>query len=322
MSSSIDRPWVPDPDSDQAYALFGKEHRVSADDGTPIAYTVRNPNGDRVPLIFASGWSCSDAYWAGILPALQERGHPCILPDTRGHGLSGLPRDPGRGARNLTVHDVSMSRLGRDMVSVLDASGFDRAVVIGHSMGVQTGLEVYRQIPDRVAGLVLVAGTFENPASTFYGLPILNYSVPVFRTLMRWVPEVVKPIQASIGPPSVGHFGARMARAAGPKSTAEGLLPYLLHIKAVDMPVMTLMAAAMRDHSAADLLPRITAPTLVISAGSDRFTPARCSEVMHHRIEGSEMVTFPDGHHTLPIEEPEAIARAIDDFTTRRVADA
>ena len=322
MSTPIDQPWVPDPDSDQAYALFAKEHRVPADDGTPIAYTVRNPDGPRVPVLFASGWSCSDAYWAGILPDLERRGHPCILADTRGHGLSGLPRNPGRGARNLTSHDMSMPRLARDMVSVLDDSGFERAVVIGHSMGVQSGLEVYRQVPDRTAGLVLIAGTFENPANTFYGLPLLNYTLPVFRTVMRWVPEVVKPIQASIGPANVGHFGARMARAAGPKSTAEGLHPYLLHMKAVDMPVMTLMASAMRDHSAADLLPEISSPTLVVAAGSDRFTPARCSEVMHHRIAHSEMVTFPDGHHTLPIEEPEAIARVIDDFTTRRVNDA
>jgi pimeloyl-ACP methyl ester carboxylesterase len=319
-TTNDDQAWEPHAASDAGYALFAKDRRVVADDGTPIAYTVRNGDGPAVPLLFANGWSCSDAYWGELLPELVDRGHPCVVPDTRGHGRSGLPRPPGRGARHLSVDDVAMGRVGRDLVSVLDDAGIDRALVVGHSMGVQTGLEVYRQIPDRVAGLVLIAGTWENPTRTFYGTSLGDLGFPVVAGVMRWLPEIVKPVQATIGPASVGHFGARRARAAGPKVTAEALHPYLLHLKTVDIAVLTLMAAAMRDHSAADLLERITAPTLVVSAGADVFTPARCSETMHHRIPDSELVTFPDGAHTLPIEEAAAIARAIDDFVGRRVA--
>ncbi|CAN5887024.1 alpha/beta hydrolase [soil metagenome] len=319
MSRGIDQPWEPNPSSDEAYALFRKEHRVFADDGTPIAYTVRNADGPAVPVLFANGWSCSDAYWGELLPELERRGHPCVLPDTRGHGMSGLPRSPGRGARNLTVADVAMSRIGRDMVAVLDDAGIDHALVVGHSMGVQSGLEVYRQIPDRVVAMVLIAGTYENPTKTFYGTSIGHLGFPIVAGVMRWLPEVVKPVQATIGPASVGHFGARQARAAGPKATAEALHPYLLHLKSIDVAVLVLMAAAMRAHSAADLLARIDVPTLVIAAGADLFTPARCSETLHHRIADSELVTFPEGAHTLPIEEPLAIARAIDDFVGRRL---
>lgn len=317
--TDIDEPWEPEPGSDRGYALFAKERRVVADDGTPIAYTVRNPDGPLVPVLFANGWSCSDAYWVDLLPALERRGHPCVLADTRGHGLSGLPRTPGRGARNLSVADVAMPRIGRDLVAVLDDAGIDGCLLVGHSMGVQTGLEVYRQVPDRVRGLVLLAGTSENPARTFYGTSIGDHLFPLVAGTMRWFPEVVKPVQATIGPAAIGHLGARLARAAGPKATAEQLHPYLLHLKGMDIAVLVLMAAAMRDHSAADLLPSITAPTLVVAAGADVFTPARCSETMHHRIPGSELLTFPAAGHTLPVEEPTAIAAAIDDFVTRRL---
>ncbi len=319
MSDAADQPWEPQPGSDAAYARFDKERRVAADDGTPLAFTVRNPGGARVPVLFANGWSCSDAYWNDLLPALAERGHPCILPDTRGHGLSGLPRPAGRGARNLTVDDVSMPRVGRDLVTVLDDSGFDRALVVGHSMGVQTAFEAYRQVPDRVAGLVLVAGTYQDPTRTFYGTSIGHHVFPLLAATMRWLPEVAQPVQATMGPASIGHFAARLVRAAGPNATPQALAPYLLHMRGVDLAVMTLMASAMREHSAADLLPRIAAPTLVVAAGADVFTPARCSEDMHHRIPGSELITFPLASHTLPIEEPDAIADAIDDFVARRI---
>lgn len=311
--------WSPPDGADESYALFPKARRVTADDGTPLAYTVRGQEQRGIPMLFANGWSCSDAYWGELLPRLEHAGHPCVLSDTRGHGLSGLPRPPGRGARNLSIDDVSMPRVARDLVAVLDDAGFDRAIVVGHSMGTQTALEVYRQIPDRVAGLVLIAGTFENPARTFYGQPIFDHLFPLVELTMRVVPEVAVPLQATIGPAVVGHFGARLARAAGPKATPAQLHPYLLHIKSTDLAVMTLMAAAMRAHSAADLLPRIEAPTLICAAGADPFTPARCSETMHHRIPHSELVTFPDASHTLPVEEPEGIAEAIERFVARRV---
>ena len=320
MGHEIDQPWEPDPSHDEGYALFAKERRVVAGDGTPIAYTFRNPEGPEVPVLFANGWSCSDAYWGELLPALEARGHPCVLPDTRGHGRSGLPRPPGRGARNLTIDDLSIPRMARDLIRVLDDAPVERAIIVGHSMGTQTALEVYRQIPDRVAGLVLIAGTFENPAKTFYGQSIGDRLFPIGAAVMRVLPEVLQPVWMSIGPASVGHFGARTARAAGPKATKEALHPYLLHLKSTDPAVMVLSAAAMRAHSAADLLPHITAPTLVVAAGADVFTPARCSETMHERIPYSELVASPEGAHTLPIEEPEAIAAAIDDFVARRVS--
>jgi len=318
--NDADRPWEPHPGADASYALFEKERRVVADDGTPIAYTVRNPDGPEVPLLFASGWSCSDAYWGKLLPEMERRGHPCVLPDTRGHGRSGLPRSPGRGARNLSLDDVSMNRIGRDLVGVLDDVGFDRAVMVGHSMGVQTALEAYRTAPDRFLGLVLIAGTSENPAKSFYGYSIGDRLFPIGAAIMRIFPEVLSPVWQTIGPAGVGHFGARLAKAAGPGCSAEDLHPYLLHLKTTDPAVIVLMAGAMRAHSATDLLASINVPTLVVAAGADVFTPARCSEDLHHQVPDSELVTFPTAGHTIPIEEPEAIGRAIDDFVSRRVS--
>jgi pimeloyl-ACP methyl ester carboxylesterase len=270
-------------------------------------------------VLLANGWSCSDAYWGKLVPVLEERGHPVLLPDTRGHGRSGLPRAPGRGARNLTIDDVSMGRIARDLLAVLDDAGIPQALVVGHSMGVQTSLELYRAAPERVAGLVLVAGSAENPAKTFYGTSLGDRAFPIGAAIVRWAPEVLTPLWSTIGPASVGHFGARLARAAGPKATKEDLHPYLLHLRSVDPAVVVLMAGAMRAHSATDLLPGIEAPTLVVAAGADVFTPARCSESIHHQVPDSELVTFGDAGHTLPVEEPDALAAAIDDFVRRRV---
>lgn len=319
MTQETHRPWLPEPGADEGYALFHKDRRLVVDDGTTIAYTVRNAEGPRPPILFANGWSCSDAYWGDMVPRLEALGHPCVVPDTRGHGASGLPRAPGRGARNLRPDDISIARMAADLVAVLADSGFDDAIVVGHSMGVQTGLEVYRQAPDKVLGLVLIAGTYENPLRTLYGSSLPDRAFPLAKAVMRHFPEIVQPVWVTIGNAKVGHVGARLARAAGTKSTPEGLHPYLLHMRSCDPSVLVAAGDAMRRHSAADLLEHIDVPTLVVAAGRDVFTPARCSEHMHRTIPASEMVRFPEGAHTLPIEEPDAIVEAIDDFVTRRL---
>jgi pimeloyl-ACP methyl ester carboxylesterase len=309
--------WAPAEDVDASYVCFPKDRTVVVDDGTPIAYTIVG-DGPRLPLLFANGWSCSDAYWVDIVPRLAEAGHPCIVPDNRGHGRSGLPRRPGRGARNLHPDDFTVERMGRDLLAVLDDAGIAQAGIVGHSMGVQTALEAYRFGPDRVAALVLVAGSFENPLRTFYGTSLAHAMFPVVKAVMAWAPEVARPLWSTIGNPKVGLFGARLVGAAGPKTTAEGLHPYLLHLRSVDLPVMVKAIASMREHTAADLLPDIHVPTLILAAGRDTFTPPGCQARMHAAIPGSEIVWFETAGHTLPIEEPEAIAADIEAFLDRR----
>jgi pimeloyl-ACP methyl ester carboxylesterase len=273
--------------------------------------------------VFVNGWSCSDAYWGDILPALEADGHTVVIHDHRGHAQSGLPREPGPNARNLTRDDLSVERVAADVIAVLDDAGIDEAVLVGHSMGVQVMLDAYRQAPDRVAALVAVAGAFENPIKTIYGLPpVLDFLWPIVSRLTELIPgSVYKKLLAGTSNAEFSLKGARVMRAAGPKATAERMAPYLLHLGSRDPKVLFKMATGMRGHSARPILPEIDVPTLVVAAGRDTFTPPRCQKAMYEAVPDAEIVWFDEGGHTLPIEEPEAIADAIEDFLARRITE-
>jgi hypothetical protein len=58
-------------------------------------------------------------------------------------------------------------------------------------MGVQTALELYRQIPERSLGLVLIAGTAENPAQAPSTAPRSATTFPIGAAVVRSFPELL-----------------------------------------------------------------------------------------------------------------------------------
>ncbi len=165
--SPTDTPHDPPDGIDSGYAVFPKDRTTRVDDGTRLAWTVlpAEGGGERTPVLAVNGWSCTDAYWVHIAPALAALGHPVVVVDARGHAASGLPRAPGRGARGLRPEDISSERMARDLLAVLDETDLHEVVVMGHSMGVQIGLELDRPDPDRVAGLVGTGADGHEPVS-------------------------------------------------------------------------------------------------------------------------------------------------------------
>lgn len=301
------------------YAIFHKDRTTTASDGTRLAFTVVG-GGDRIPVACVNGWTCPDAYWVHIGPEVADAGHPCVFLDTRGHGQSGLPRRPGFCARNLRDEDVSVERLARDVLEVLDAAGIERAALVGHSMGVQVIFEAYRLAPERVAALVPIAGTFENPVRSFADLPVLDRLYPLADILFRSVPfELLRPVLARVNDPELGLKVVRVIRVAGPKVTAEHLAPHVAQIADINFSVLWRMMSSLRRHSTAALLPTADVPVLVLAGRRDLFTPPSVQEKMAATIPDAEIVWFEDSGHMLPVEEPEGIVAALLDFLDRRI---
>jgi pimeloyl-ACP methyl ester carboxylesterase len=251
-----------------ANAVWPKDRFFEASDGTPLAFTVVGDGGAKVPVVFMNGWTCPDAYWKNIVPAVVKAGHPVVLFDTRGHGESGLPHGAGRRPRDIPIEDVSVNRVATDIIDILDHAGIERAVLVGHSMGVQGIFEAYRVGgAARLAGIVPVAGTYENPVPTFAEKEVLDRLFPIADVLLSRLPfGFLRPVLAQTQKMPEA-FTMKIVGAilrTGPDVQFGDIERHVRQISEVDFGIMWRMMSGMRNHSAADILPTIEVPVLIL----------------------------------------------------------
>jgi pimeloyl-ACP methyl ester carboxylesterase len=283
-------------------------YAVAPSDGSPLFYESWGGRGHATPVVLCDGIGCDGYVWRYLRQDLGERFG--IHPHYRGHGRTAPPRDPAR----VTIED-----LADDIACVLDDVLVERAVLIGHSMGVQVALETYRRHQDRVAGLVLVCGAPSHPLKTFRGSGALEELLPTIEKWIHRVPRVVNRLTRWALPTRVAYEIASRLEIRRELIEPSDFMPYLEGMSRVDARLFIAMLASAGQHTADALLPTIAVPTLVVAGGRDGFTPPDLSRAMAEAIPGSELLDIPNASHTAPIEHPHLVDSTIRDFLARRV---
>ncbi len=227
---------------------------------TELNYAVSG-TGPRT-IVLTHGLAASGAIWSAQVPALVER-YRVVTWDLRGHGAS-APNDASCGLPDLAA----------DLRQVLDASGTERAVVLGHSAGGVVAMQCALDYPARVAGLVLVGTASECNARArqFYddlaALAAERGMEPVYKRLG------VTAEQAREAPTDAATF-AHVARA-----------------------MASLNAAPLTAR-----LAEIRCPAQMIVGDKD-FLGAGGSVILHRNIADSRLAIVPDRGHGIFVEDP------------------
>ncbi|NVB82210.1 MAG: alpha/beta hydrolase [Kofleriaceae bacterium] len=262
-------------------------------------------------MLLCDGIGCDGYVWRYLRQDLTDR--VGLHPHYRGHGRTAAPRDPAR----VTIED-----LADDVACVLDDAQVDRAILIGHSMGVQVALETYRRHAERVAGLVLICGASSHPLRTFRGSATLEELLPMFQKWIHRVPRVVNRVTRTLLPTRLAYEVASRLEIRRELVEPNDFMPYLEGMARIDARLFVAMLSSAGQHSADDLLPSIAVPTLVVAGERDGFTPPERSRAMAEAIPGAQLLEIPNGSHTAPIERPHLVDSTIRDFVARRIDSA
>ena len=252
-----------------------------------IAYEV---SGSGPPVVLLHPFPAHHELWIPAAKALLSR-YCVILPDLRGHGVSGI----GEGPATMAKHAADLSR-------VLAEENVERATLVGVSIGGYVLFEFWRTYPGRVQALALCntkaqGGTSESRATRLQAaLDVLERGTePFFESMVaKLLSETTRATR-----PDLVEGALRMMRKMSPEDVA-----------------WVQRGMAERPDSI-ETLKTITVPTLIVTGDEDVVTGVSEAELMKRHIAGSEMKVVAKAGHYSPWEQPEEVGRIVRQFVDR-----
>ncbi len=228
------------------------------------------------PFLFIHGAGGSSLGWHTRLRRMPER--TVFALDLPGHGKS-----EGEGCQSL----ISYAQVILDFIQ---AVGVYKTILVGHSLGGMIALQTALLSPDRVAGLVVVSSSTECPIPQEIIQDLLN---PItYKQSMDWL------VERLVGSSTDRKWVDATRQAV--EQTRRGVL------------YGDLLACHSSDLSRQ--IQNILTPTLICSGDMDRFFPPRASRKMAKVIPGARLECIPGAGHLIPLEKPDELAVAINQF--------
>jgi pimeloyl-ACP methyl ester carboxylesterase len=227
-------------------------------------------------LVFVHGAGGSHLNWPPQLRRLA--GANTYALDLPGHGQS-----EGQGRTSISAY--------ADFVAAfLDTLGLEKAILVGHSMGGATALDFTLRYPERMAGLVLVG----SGARLRVAPAILDGIRRDFQAAVRLICDYAFALDT---PEQLKREGRRQMGQTHPD-------------------VLYGDFAACDVFDVMDRLGEICCPTLAICGTADRLTPPKYSTYLRDHIPDAQLVLIEGAGHMVMLEQPEAVSRAIADFSS------
>lgn len=246
-------------------------------------------SGEGEPLLLIHGLGYGRWGW-GPAAELLSRRFQVVRFDNRGVGESDVPPGP-----------YSVGQLVEDAVAVLDAAGFQRAHVLGTSLGGMVAQELALAHPERVRRLVLACTTPGGQSS--YPLPART--VALLAEAPRLEPAVAlrRMVENALTEEAVAKRPALVERI------------YRLRLENPPPPAgWQAQAAAGSAFDAHDRIAAIRAPTLVLHGTADDVVDERNAELLVSAIAGARLERLAGAGHLFFWEQPERVAQLVGDF--------
>ena len=291
-----------DPEAGEPFgAIRGAPAEVAGHDGTRLHVEEL---GQGPCLVFAHGFSLTQDAWHYQRRDLPAR-YRCVFYDQRGHGR------PGRPERD----DYSLAALAGDLKAVLDWTGEQRVVVVGHSMGGITALQFAERFPEelgaRVAGLVLIGSTYLDTVRGMTAAVSAWGAAWAQRTLITGAfrllgQDPVRANQLRRRGSDLGYLGTRLF-GFGPSPSPSQVAFIDETLAGTDVEVWAKVFPSLIDFDLSESLEAVGVPTLIAVGDRDRLTPPAAARHMADRIPGSRLVVLEGAGHCAFLEAHEVV---------------
>jgi pimeloyl-ACP methyl ester carboxylesterase len=273
----------------QTFACERADHRKARINGLELHWLEAGPAG-APPVCFLHGGAAHAHWFDRVIPAFTERFRVISL-DQRGHGLSAWATPPAYATEDFAA----------DLLALMEHLGWPRMALVGHSMGGHNAMGFAAWHPERVSALVVVDSRPQLPPDRIDRMrergqrpprlhPTEDDAVRSFRLL---------PKETTADPALLQH----LARAGLVRT--EGGYRYRFDPACY---------ANRQPVNCWPLLPRVTAPSLVVRGELSPILPADMAARLGAAIPRAEVVEIKGAYHHLTLDAPEAFSGVLDPF--------
>jgi pimeloyl-ACP methyl ester carboxylesterase len=241
--------------------------------------------GSGTPVLLVHGVGSHLETWDGVAAVLSRK-FKVVRYDLRGHGISSKVPGP-----------YSLDMFAGDAVGLLDHLGIARTHVAGHSLGGMIAITLAARHAlrvDRLAVLSSAAGrTDEERQKVMERIALIAHAIPgdhFKNSLSRWFTD---------------EF-----RDANP----ELMEAYAARNKENDPACYAAAYTVLATGDVEPDLPRVKAPTLIVTGEHDLGSNPRMARFIHAGITHSELRILPRLRHSILIEAPIAVAGQLEHF--------
>lgn len=284
--------WPGEPET-PAHELATADDRFVSVNGLNLRYReYGTPGSDKPNLLLIHGFANSLQSFRGIAPLLASCCYVVAI-DLPGYGLSDKPVE-------FDYHNGPQATM---MVAAAKALDLSNPIYVGHSLGGAIALRA--ALEDRAAG----------------GLVLMNPGI-----LTTGVPKLVQLTIPPLPRLSAKQFGSRSFRERFMKLSY--LDPSIITPQVMDDVMIasrsegyrTGMTSLMQQYSEGEeppMLPNVKVPTLILWGNADRNKLLSEADDLQSRIPGAELVRFEKAGHYVHEEQPEGVAKAMEDAFAR-----
>jgi pimeloyl-ACP methyl ester carboxylesterase len=274
-------------------------------DGTELAVRAAGDPSEP-PLVFVHGFSLDMTTWYYQWTALSSR-FRCVLFDLRSHGRS----------RRAVSGDLSLSAMGHDICSVVEAVVPDGAILVGHSLGGMAILAAAESRPE-LFGTKIVGAVFAGSAASDLVRGSMGSVMQALRprtTSIRRIAARADDLRHHVitGPADVGRAIARLTQ-FGPHASPH-LVDHIIGLAGrAPREVWTDGLASLMDMDLRHALRHVTVPALVIVGDHDRVTPPASAVALAAELPDGRLEVIEGAGHVLMLERHDAFNEKLAGF--------
>ena len=259
---------------------------------------LRGGSKDGAPLLAMHGWLDNAASFVPLMPHLRE--FDVVALDLPGHGASAHRASGYDSAFVDWIHDA------------LDALGWQRARLLGHSMGAAIATLVAAAAPERVEKMALIEALGPLAGAATTAGQRLREAVTARRTAAQRPRRVIPNLDTAV----------KARRAVGDMSEAAARLIVERNLEAVeggwrwrsDARLVLPSHLRITEEAALSIVRAVEAPTLLITAdpAPAYFTP-EMRDARVAQLRDGRLIVLRGGHH-LHMEQSEIVAPHLLEF--------